>query len=232
MFLVCDCDPIGSTDSGVCDSITDELTDRVAGSCHCKTNVEGRRCDACKNGFWNFTAENPDGCQTCTCNTLGTVDNQGCDTYTGECTCKRFVTGRDCNQCLTEYWGLSERRDGCQPCDCDPGGAFDNHCDVITGQCPCRENIQGRRCDQPKQYYFAPSLEYLVFEAEAASTPENSQIIIREPYRNGQETTWTGQGFVDLLEASRLKFGVKDLPRTTTYDIAIRYEPKVIYAQV
>lgn len=71
----------------------------------------------------------------CTCNTLGTIGNQGCNVYTGECTCKRYVTGRDCNQCLPEHWGLSDDRDGCKACDCDPGGSFDNNCDVITGQC-------------------------------------------------------------------------------------------------
>lgn len=71
----------------------------------------------------------------CSCNTLGTVDNQGCDMNTGECTCKRNVHGRDCNQCLPEHYGLSEDSDGCKACDCDPGGSFDNNCDVITGQC-------------------------------------------------------------------------------------------------
>ena len=35
----------------------------IAGQCHCKTYVDGQRCDRCKNGYWNFTAENPDGCQ-------------------------------------------------------------------------------------------------------------------------------------------------------------------------
>ena len=30
----------------------------------------------------------------CTCNRLGTVGNQGCDVYSGECQCKRFVTGQ------------------------------------------------------------------------------------------------------------------------------------------
>ena len=71
----------------------------------------------------------------CTCNTLGTIDNQGCNVYTGECTCKRYVIGRDCNQCLPEHWGLSDDHDGCKACDCDPGGSFDNNCDVIFGQC-------------------------------------------------------------------------------------------------
>ncbi len=42
---------------------TDELEGTVAGQCHCKTFVGGVRCDRCMNGFWNFTLENPDGCQ-------------------------------------------------------------------------------------------------------------------------------------------------------------------------
>ena len=35
----------------------------VAGKCHCKKFTDGPRCDQCTNGYWNFTAENPDGCQ-------------------------------------------------------------------------------------------------------------------------------------------------------------------------
>ena len=59
---------------------------------------------------------------------------QGCNVFSGECVCKRYVTGRDCDQCLPEHWGLSDTRDGCKPCDCDPGGSYDNMCDVATGQ--------------------------------------------------------------------------------------------------
>lgn len=71
----------------------------------------------------------------CSCDLLGTVNNLGCNVLTGECSCKRFVTGRDCNQCLPEHYGLSEHPDGCQPCDCDRGGSLDNNCDVLNGQC-------------------------------------------------------------------------------------------------
>ncbi|KMQ87955.1 laminin subunit beta-1 [Lasius niger] len=119
----CDCDLGSSLDDGICDSRTDPLSGNESGRCHCKANVEGRRCDRCKNGFWNFEPDSLEGCQACTCNTLGTVDNQGCNVVTGECTCKRYVTARDCNQCLPEYWGLSEDRDGCKPCDCDSGSS-------------------------------------------------------------------------------------------------------------
>ena len=75
MFILlcaaCDCDPNGTeTDMDtdlprVCDKMTDPAEDppMVSGQCHCKTNVGGDRCDMCRNGYWNFTLENPDGCQ-------------------------------------------------------------------------------------------------------------------------------------------------------------------------
>ena len=62
-FAECDCDPDGTIDEGECDGYTDEEDGMIAGQCHCKTYVDGQRCDRCKNGYWNFTAENPDGCQ-------------------------------------------------------------------------------------------------------------------------------------------------------------------------
>ena len=152
-------------DDGVCDSVTDVEHGVEAGACHCKTHVKGRRCDICKDGFWNFEETNADGCQECTCNILGTVNNSGCNFHTGECTCKRLVTGRDCNQCMLETYGLSESRDGCTLCSCDAGGSLDNNCDVITGQCRCRPYMQGRDCSKPKQNHFIPKI-HIIAEAE------------------------------------------------------------------
>ena len=63
VFPACDCEPEGTVDDGLCDGRTDEEEGTVAGQCHCKTYVGGQRCDRCLNGFWNFTLENPDGCQ-------------------------------------------------------------------------------------------------------------------------------------------------------------------------
>ncbi|XP_011162425.1 laminin subunit beta-1 isoform X1 [Solenopsis invicta] len=221
----CDCDLSGSLDDGICDSRTDPLSGDESGRCHCKANVDGRRCDRCKNGFWNFDPDNPEGCQACTCNTLGTIDNQGCNVVTGECTCKRYVTARDCNQCLPEYWGLSEDRDGCKPCDCDPGGSYENSCDVITGQCRCRPHVSGRTCNQPEQSYYTGSLDFLIYEGELSRATDNCQVVIREPYRDGRNSTWTGTGFMKALEGSILNFTIDDVRRSMWYDVIVRYEP-------
>lgn len=152
-------------DEGICDSLSDEVNAIEAGACHCKANVNGRQCNVCKEGFWNLTAANPDGCESCTCNIQGTINNSGCNPHTGECVCKRLVTGKDCNQCMPETYGLSDSQDGCTPCDCNAGGSMDNHCDVITGQCRCRANMGGRNCSHPIQNTFIPPLQG-VYEAE------------------------------------------------------------------
>jgi laminin, beta 1 len=226
----CDCDPIGSLDDGICDSVSDPETNSEPGACHCKKYVKGRRCDHCTEGYWNLTESNPEGCQECSCNLLGTVDNLGCNLYTGECTCKRNVMGRDCNQCMPETYGLSESKDGCTLCDCDPGGSYDNNCDVVTGKCKCRSHMQGRRCDEPNQNHFIPNL-HIIYEGESStcegsSSFGNCTIVVREPYPD-RVAGWTGPGFMKVYEGSDMIFTLDNIPKTMNYDVQLRYLPQI-----
>lgn len=63
LFSACNCDTRGSIDDAICDSHSDVAAGLLAGRCHCKINVDGLKCDRCKAGYWNFTADNPEGCQ-------------------------------------------------------------------------------------------------------------------------------------------------------------------------
>ena len=45
----------------------------------------------------------------CTCDTLGTEGNRGCDKGTGNCICKRFVTGRNCDRCYVSKISFGEQ---------------------------------------------------------------------------------------------------------------------------
>ncbi|XP_063635942.1 laminin subunit beta-1 [Cydia splendana] len=232
----CDCDPHGVTDEEIlCDDETDVANNKTAGRCLCKTNMDGARCDRCKDGFWNFDLANPDGCEECTCDRLGTINERGCDPNTGMCFCKRHVTGRNCDQCLPEFYGLSDSNDGCTPCDCDPGGALDKECDVITGQCKCRPNVIGRRCDQPLQNFFVGALDSIVIEAESSQCDSQiddnaiqsqlCHVVIRENYPDGRKKPWTGPGFMKIPEGSTLVFVVNNLKTSMNYNILVRYEP-------
>lgn len=145
--------------------------------------------------------------------------------HTGECTCKRLVTGKDCNQCLPETFGLSDSHDGCAFCNCDPGGSLDNHCDIETGQCRCRSHMTGRTCSIPKQNHFIPSLHTVIeaenSECESDASHNNCSLVIppqdRPPY-------WTGPGFMRTYEGSQITITVPYVPKTMEYDVVVRYQ--------
>ncbi|XP_051889579.1 laminin subunit beta-4 [Pristis pectinata] len=171
----CNCDPEGSVNNGMCESHSDPQLRTVAGRCICKRNVEGRRCDQCRSGYFGLSAVNAEGCKDCRCDARGSVSaHSACDPVTGECQCLRTVTGRNCERCLPNYWGLGSSLYGCSPCDCDIGGAYDNVCSLQDGQCRCLPNIISRQCNEPAPGYFFPPLDYYLYEAELAQQLGNS----------------------------------------------------------
>ncbi|OPJ71969.1 laminin subunit beta-2 [Patagioenas fasciata monilis] len=221
----CDCDPEGSLDGGLCDSADDPARGLIAGQCRCKEHVAGARCDRCKPGFFGLSAANPQGCQRCRCDPRGTVaEGSRCDPVSGDCFCKRLVTGHSCDQCLPEHWGLSHDLLGCRPCDCDVGGARDNLCAVETGQCRCRSHVVGRQCGQVEPGFYHINLDHYTYEAENARLHKGS-VVEREPPTD-HPASWTGTGFARMLEGGYVEFHVSDVPFSTEYNVIIRYEPQ------
>uniref|UniRef100_A0A8C2ZAM4 Laminin, beta 2-like n=1 Tax=Cyclopterus lumpus TaxID=8103 RepID=A0A8C2ZAM4_CYCLU len=224
--VACDCDPVGSLEGGVCDSHTDLDMGMIAGQCRCKAHVKGTRCDDCKEGYYGLSQNDPLGCQPCNCDPRGIIMmGAPCDQISGDCSCKRYVTGRYCNQCLPEYWGLSNDLAGCRQCDCDFGGAFNNRCVMENGQCDCRRHLIGRQCSEVQPGYFCAPLDFYKYEAEDATghSPGDSAL----PPTLSHTVTWTGPGFARVKDGAGLVLTIDNIPYAMEYDIMIRYEPEV-----
>uniref|UniRef100_A0A8C2ICI1 Laminin, beta 2 (laminin S) n=1 Tax=Cyprinus carpio TaxID=7962 RepID=A0A8C2ICI1_CYPCA len=222
--VACDCDPDGSLNGGICDGHDDPSLRMISGQCRCKDNIEGARCDKCKAGFFGLSASDPRGCQPCKCDPRGTVSGSSqCDPVSGDCFCKRLVTGHSCNQCLPEHWALSHDTSGCRGCDCDVGGATDNQCSMETGQCHCRSHMIGRQCNQVESSYFFMALDHYIYEAENAKL-DNLFTVLVSVLPPGRPVSWTGTGFARAPEGGTLEFAINNIPYSMEYDVLLRYE--------
>nr|XP_020473565.1 laminin subunit beta-3 isoform X3 [Monopterus albus] len=143
----CICSAEGTVNGGRCDDST--------GSCLCKVNVEGPRCDHCKRGYYGLSGSKPLGCSKCSCFIDGSLSDV-CDPVTGQCPCRPHFHGLNCEVCSKGYWKsfLSGR---CEPCSCDSTRSYSDTCDQETGQCQCRPGFGGRRCTEcPENTYGNP----------------------------------------------------------------------------
>jgi coxsackievirus/adenovirus receptor len=83
----------------------------------------------------------------CDCNSVGSLDNF-CDVRTGECKCRDFKYGRQCDLCQPGRWNFPV----CQPCDCN-GHA--DVCDSATGHCHnCADSTAGPHCETCLEGYY------------------------------------------------------------------------------
>uniref|UniRef100_A0AAQ4RAZ0 Laminin, beta 2-like n=1 Tax=Gasterosteus aculeatus aculeatus TaxID=481459 RepID=A0AAQ4RAZ0_GASAC len=196
--IPCDCDPVGSEGGGLCDALS--------GRCVCKENVEGRRCDQCRLGFFGLREDNPAGCQVCRCHVLGSLGS--CDKLTGNCECDHLASGPQCDQC---------------PVGLRTGQCWNSlllRCSPQDGHCHCLPNMGGQRCSEPAPGFFLPPLDYFLYEAELAA-----------PLNDYQPLTWTGLGLVRVLAGAGLRFTVDNIPSSLDYQLVINYESEQLWVR-
>ncbi|XP_069811529.1 usherin [Dendropsophus ebraccatus] len=144
----CDCNQAGTVNRS-------QDCDELGGQCKCKVNVWGRRCDQCKDGFYNLQDTDPNGCQPCHCNISGAIDgSHSCHQSTGQCQCKAHVIGPRCDRCKLGFKQDTLGQESCIQCTCSPYGAINQFCNPVGGQCKCRENVSGLDCDTCIDNYY------------------------------------------------------------------------------
>ncbi|GAB0100956.1 Laminin subunit gamma-1 [Sergentomyia squamirostris] len=141
---------------------------RTTGEClKCIHNTAGSHCDQCLPGHFGDPLALPHGnCQQCSCYPAGTEETEDgvsmCDSLTGNCRCKPYVVGRNCNECQNGYFNIISGH-GCESCNCDPVGSYsaghNSTCDRFTGQCRCKPGVVGLKCDQCAPYHYGFSEE-------------------------------------------------------------------------
>ncbi|XP_015254719.1 PREDICTED: laminin subunit beta-3 [Cyprinodon variegatus] len=134
----CICSAEGTVNGAQCEDST--------GSCQCKANVEGPRCDRCKRGFYGLSSSDPLGCKQCSCSPVGSLSVL-CDPVTGMCPCRPHFHGLTCDECSEGYWRPPQSK-RCEPCGCDPTWSISDTCDPKTGRCECRAGFGGRTCTE------------------------------------------------------------------------------------
>ncbi|XP_031783644.1 laminin subunit alpha [Nasonia vitripennis] len=102
----CQCHPYGVLDGDLqCDLLT--------GHCKCKKNVEGRECNTCRAGHYQFPY-----CDKCDCDVRGTTE-EICNQETADCHCKENVHGPACDLCKDGMFNLQPSNPkGCSACFC------------------------------------------------------------------------------------------------------------------
>ncbi|KAI4537068.1 hypothetical protein MG293_013271, partial [Ovis ammon polii] len=89
--LPCSCHTTGAVNH-ICNSLT--------GQCVCQdASIAGQSCDYCKDLYFGFDSLTG-RCQPCNCHLSGAL-NETCHSVTGQCFCKRFVTGSKCDTCVS-----------------------------------------------------------------------------------------------------------------------------------
>ncbi|XP_059201052.1 laminin subunit alpha-3-like [Centropristis striata] len=73
------------------------------GKCHCKPNACGHVCETCKDGYFLLQKKNYFGCQGCQCDVGGAI-GMSCDESSGQCWCRKNVTGRECTEPAPSYY--------------------------------------------------------------------------------------------------------------------------------
>lgn len=78
----------------------------------------------------------------------------------GQCSCKIYAAGRQCDKCKDGYYHLTAANpEGCVQCECNVAGILNGNitCHIATGQCNCKANVFRLKCSRCKPGFYGLS---------------------------------------------------------------------------
>ncbi|XP_070829105.1 LOW QUALITY PROTEIN: laminin subunit beta-4 [Chaetodon trifascialis] len=230
----CRCHALGSV--GSCDQQT--------GSCQCDRLATGPSCDRCVEGFWGL-GNSMVRCSPCDCD-IGGAHSATCSPQDGQCRCLPNMVGRRCSDpaprhflpWLDYFLYEAERaaplpgRSPSPPSSSPPPSSSLFNPAVLP---KCEQYFR----EQGYDFKFSNGRIVLVRRTRRLArrrrqgqpnsiplVPGQALQIIPRQRTAGQPITWTGMGFVRVLQGAGLRFTVDNLPSSMDYQLVIRYEPE------
>ena len=95
-------------------------TTKLPSNCNCSDDQESGQKVFCGPGYFLANASEGIYCRNCSCNMETSVSNI-CDNKTGQCLCKPYVIGRQCNICASNYSASYSRTGNLMNCSQEQG---------------------------------------------------------------------------------------------------------------
>ncbi|KAM6973327.1 laminin subunit beta-4 [Aplochiton taeniatus] len=218
----CPCNSLGSLQ-------TPHPCDQETGQCVCEPFATGALCDQCLPGYWGL-GNTPYKCSPCACD-IGGAYNSICSSSDGQCQCLPNMVGRSCSDPAPGYFLAPLDYFLFEAENAAPLPGQDSSSLVNPSVLP--------KCEQ---YYREQGYDFKFINGRVVLTRARRQA--RRRRRQGQRSiplepgsalqiaprasqfTWTGAGFVRVLDGAGLRFTVDSLPASLDYQLVIRYEPE------
>ncbi|KAK0144068.1 Laminin subunit beta-4 [Merluccius polli] len=221
---MCGCNSQGSMPSA-------HQCDQVTGECTCEPLATGAYCDQCLPGYWGL-GNTVHRCSPCDCDSGGAVGTR-CTAEDGKCECLPNMAGRRCSDPAYGYflppldYYLYEA-EFAGPLQDSTSSSLVNPLALPK----CEKYLR----EQGYDFKFSNGRLVLVRKTKRQTRrrrqgersipldPGSPLQIVLRPRTADRHITWTGPGFVRVLDGAGLRFTVDNLPSSLDYQLVIRYE--------
>ncbi|XP_070687634.1 laminin subunit beta-4 [Pempheris klunzingeri] len=228
--------------------------DPVTGSCECNRLATGPQCDRCLAGFWGL-GNSAVRCSPCDCD-IGGAQGTMCSPEDGQCRCLNNMVGRRCSDPAPGHFlppldyflyeaELAAPLYGGSSSSPPPPPSPPPH-PPPPPQSLSSSLVSPGVLPECEQYYRAQGYDFKFSNGRVVLVRRSRRLARRR--RQGQSSipldpghalqiiprqrtgdrpiTWSGLGFVRVLDGAGLRFTVDNLPTSMEYQMAIRYEPE------